>query len=97
MYITSVSLGNFTVLDAADIYSVEAMMLTNKFINQAHQAGKKVLVWTINTEESMDRVLKMNVDGIITDRPTDAQKLIHKKRHSGMWDHYIEKLLSLQG
>ncbi len=96
VYITSVSLGNFTVLDAADIYSVEAMMLTSKFINQAHRAGKKVLVWTINTEESMDRVLKMNVDGIITDKPTDAQQLIHEKRHSGWWDHYIEKLLSLQ-
>ncbi|MCU6762960.1 Glycerophosphoryl diester phosphodiesterase [uncultured Roseburia sp.] len=96
VYITSVSLGNFTVLDAADGYSVEAMMLTQKFVNQAHRAGKEVLVWTVNSEDSMERVLEMGVDGIITDKPAAAQKLIYQKKHSGLWDQYIEKLLGLQ-
>ena len=96
VYITSVSLGNFTVLDYADGYSVEAMMLTQKFVNQAHRAGKEVLVWTVNSEDSMERVLEMGVDGIITDKPAAAQRLVYEIDHGDIWDQYIEKLLSLQ-
>lgn len=96
VYITSVSLGNFNVLDDADGYSVEASMLTQKFVNQAHRAGREVLVWTVNSEDSMERVLQMGVDGIITDRPADAQRLIYRMNHSSFWDRYVERLLRLQ-
>lgn len=95
IYITSVSLGNFTVMEAADGYSVEAMMLTQQFINKAHRAGKEIHVWTVNSEESMERVLDMGVDAIITDKPAQAQELIYKKAHSSLWDEYIDRLLKM--
>ena len=72
------------------------MMLTQKFVNQAHRAGKEVLVWTVNSEDSMERVLEMGVDGIITDKPAAAQRLVYEIDHGDIWDQYIEKLLSLQ-
>ena len=75
LYITSVSFGNFTVMDAADGYSVEASMLTQSFVNRAHRAGKEVYVWTVNSEDSMENVLKMGVDAIITDKPAQAQEI----------------------
>jgi glycerophosphoryl diester phosphodiesterase len=35
----------------------------------AHEAGLKVYPWTVNDENSMIKLLRWNVDGIITDRP----------------------------
>ena len=35
--------------------------------------GKKVIVWTVNTEESIQRFVNSEVDGIITDYVLDVQ------------------------
>lgn len=96
VYITSVSFGNFAELEAADGYSIEASMLTQKFVNRAHGHGKEVHVWTVNSESTMAEVLKYDVDAIITDQPVLATELIFEKAHGTWWDQYIEKLLSLR-
>ena len=36
-------------------------------IDRLHQFGKKAIVWTVNTDESVDRFVVSDVDGIITD------------------------------
>ena len=96
-YITSVSYGNFTVLDYADAYSVESMMLTQSFVNKAHAAGKKVYVWTVNSEDTLGKVIGMGIDNVITDDPVMAEKLIYEKEHGSFWDEYINRLLSIHG
>lgn len=95
VYITSVSFGNYEELAAADGYSVEASMLTQKFVNRAHNDGKEIHVWTVNKEDSMEQVMKMDIDAIITDKPEVANELIYKKTHGTWWDEYIDKLLNL--
>ena len=95
VYITSVSFGDYTELEAADAYSVEALMLTKKFVNRAHGDGKEIHVWTVNTEDSMAEVLKYDIDAIITDKPGLAKELIYDMSHSTWWDEYIDKLLKL--
>lgn len=94
-YITSVSYGNFTELECADGYSVESMMVTQSFVNSAHKAGKEVYVWTVNSENTLGRVIDMGVDKVITDDPAMAQKLIYEREHSTFWDEYINRLLEL--
>ncbi len=94
-YITSVSYGNFTNLEYADGYSVESMMLTQGFVNQAHNAGKEVYVWTVNSEDTLGKVINMGVDKVITDDPVMAQKLIYEREHSTFWDEYINRLLEI--
>lgn len=94
-YITSVSYGNFTVLQYADGYSVESMMLTQGFVNKAHRNGKEVYVWTVNSEDTLKKVIEMGVDKVITDDPVMAKKLIYEKEHSSFWDEYINRLLKI--
>ena len=75
-YITSVSYGNFTDLEYADGYSVESTLLSKSFVNKAQKAGKQIYVWTVNSEERLEKVVGMGIDNVITDDPVMAKELI---------------------
>lgn len=42
--------------------------MTERFVAAAHRAGLPVDVWTINEEPTIDRLLDLGVDGIMSDR-----------------------------
>jgi glycerophosphoryl diester phosphodiesterase len=46
------------------------VVLTQQFVDRAHETGLAVHVWTINDQPDMQAVLALGVDAIITDRPT---------------------------
>jgi glycerophosphoryl diester phosphodiesterase len=49
---------------------------------RAHDAGVRVLVWTVNDAETMHRLLDNGVDGIITDRPDLLREVLVAR---GQW------------
>jgi glycerophosphoryl diester phosphodiesterase len=48
----------------------DLIIVNEAFVEAAHASGKAVHVWTINDVESMERLLGLGVDGIISDLPT---------------------------
>jgi glycerophosphoryl diester phosphodiesterase len=44
-------------------------VVSPRFVDDAHRAGLPVQVWTVNTPEQANRLLRWNVDALITDRP----------------------------
>lgn len=56
----------FNDLDAASLRAAKAL-------------GLQVLVWTVNDPSAMGRMLDMGVDGLITDRPDLARKLLEER------------------
>jgi len=44
-------------------------LLTLELLVEAHESGKKVLVWTVNRRATMRRFAAWQVDGIISDNP----------------------------
>jgi glycerophosphoryl diester phosphodiesterase len=48
----------------------DLVVVDEAFVAAAHAAGKAVHVWTVNDVESMERLLALGVDGIISDVPT---------------------------
>jgi len=44
-------------------------------INEAQSLGLKVVVWTVNTEADMRRMIALGVDGIISDYPDELRRV----------------------
>lgn len=51
-------------------------LLTQKFVNVAHQKGFQVFSYTVNKPEEMHRLMKLGVDGIITNYPDRLRSVI---------------------
>jgi glycerophosphoryl diester phosphodiesterase len=54
--------------------------ITPDLVREAHALGLQVFVWTPDTQEQMIRLMKMNVDGIITNRPDILVSLIEDRQ-----------------
>jgi len=50
--------------------------LTRKEVQTAHALGIKVFVWVVDSERDIRKFLKMDVDGIITNRPDRAKRIL---------------------
>ena len=48
--------------------------LDYQFVQDAHQRGVKVITWTVNRLDDIEKVLKMGVDGIISNYPDRLQE-----------------------
>jgi glycerophosphoryl diester phosphodiesterase len=49
---------------------------SKRFIKKMHSQNKTVFSWTINKERKMRKLVRRRVDGIITDRPDVARRII---------------------
>lgn len=58
------------------IWSVYFGDLDAARLKEAHDLGLKVLTWTVNDPAVMERMLDLGVDGLITDRPDLAQRVL---------------------
>lgn len=58
-------------------------LITPGIVRTAHRLGLPVIVWTVNDPEEMERLLRMGVDGIITDRPDLLAAVIEERPESG--------------
>jgi len=50
-------------------------IVSRRFIRDAHAAGVKVQVWTVDEEADMKRLLEWGVDGLISNRPDVAVRV----------------------
>ena len=48
----------------------DLVVVDDRFVETAHRHGLAVHVWTVNDADSMERLLQMGVDGIMTDVPS---------------------------
>lgn len=72
------ALGSMSTIDA-DFLAVNTAMAKPAFIRTNQQAGKKVLVWTVNDRMAMFTMMSRGVDGIITDEPVLARRVIAER------------------
>ena len=52
-------------------------VVSPRFVELAHKAGVVVQVWTVDDADDIRRLLDWGVDGIISDRPDVASRVLH--------------------
>ena len=57
-------------------------VFADDLMHRAHDAGIRVIVWTVNEPTTMHRLLDRGVDGIITDRPDLLREVLISR---GQW------------
>jgi glycerophosphoryl diester phosphodiesterase len=62
--------------EGGPIWAPHHAELTGELIDEAHTLGLAVLAWTVNHAASMRRLLRAGIDGLITDRPDIARKVL---------------------
>jgi glycerophosphoryl diester phosphodiesterase len=53
------------------------MTITPKLVQEAHQLGLKVFVWTPDSRQQMLRLMDMGIDGIMTNRPDILKSILN--------------------
>lgn len=71
-------------MPAADAFQIAEYhenyhLLTEEFIERAHRKNIKIHVWTVNKREDMARLIKLGVDGIMTDYPDLLNEVVNKR------------------
>ena len=62
-----------------EIYSPYFKLLDSTEVDKIHEAGLKVIPWTVNEPEAIEAVIALQVDGIITDYPERVLKALKKE------------------
>ena len=57
--------------------------VTSELVKEAHSLGLLVCTWTVNEIEDMENMIDAGVDGIITDYPNRAQKVLEIRGLNG--------------
>ncbi len=56
-------------------YNLKVLQKNKQWIDEAHQTGMTVNVWTVNNEADMREMIAAGVDYLTTDKPAEAKKL----------------------
>lgn len=62
----------------ADIVSPHFKLISAHDVRTMHEAGLAVIPWTANSKRQWERLIKIGVDGIITDDPEPLLKLLER-------------------
>ena len=73
-YLVALNIGNLPKT-SADIVVIEEFSLNSRLIEQARDQGKGIAVWTVNREELVRRAFGFNLDGVITNEPSQAYQI----------------------
>ena len=60
-------------------YPLSVIINHPEWVQQAHNLGLKVNVWTVNTTENMQKAVDLKVDFITTDNPLQAEGILREK------------------
>ncbi|MEO7127183.1 MAG: glycerophosphodiester phosphodiesterase [Nakamurella sp.] len=57
-------------------------VVTSRLVRAAHRSGLEVHAWTVDDQATMERLLEIGVDGIMTDRPEVLRQVLQNR---GVW------------
>ena len=89
-YIISAAYGNFYSSEDIDFISIRSGFVTSALMQNAHEQGKAVYAWTVNSKSELERLTLLGVDGIITDRPVLAREIVYREEATESLFEYLK-------
>ncbi len=94
--LSSVALGNVTRLKV-DFLGLNARTTSRRIIRQAGRRDVKVFAWTVNDPVDMAALLGRGADGLITDHPALARRIIDDFRDTAPAERLVLEIASYLG
>ena len=85
------SVGDVTTL-TADYLIMEEAEVTTARVNEIRDAGKRVVVWTVNNIDNVEAIAHLPLDGIITDHPVAIAQSLAARNNSIDLEHALNWL-----
>jgi len=94
--LSTVSIGDLTKLDV-NFLGLNAKAASGALVQRAHKAGIDVYVWTVNTPVDMSSMLSRGVDGLITDEPALARRVMAQRAEMNPAERLMIELSAVLG
>lgn len=65
------------------VFSPESDMLTEEVTEKAHVQGMEIAPWTVDGKQEVERLKKLGVDAIITNRPDSVMRWLDYPQNKG--------------
>lgn len=62
-----------------DIYSPNARLVDEALVEAVHDRGLQLIPWTVNEPDAMKQLIRLGVDGLITDYPDRGQTVLRQR------------------
>ena len=92
-YIVSAAYGNYYSSDTIDLISLRSSFVTERLVEAAHEKGKAVHAWTVNSKSELERMKMLGVDNIITDYPVLAREIVYREQATETLLEYLRLVL----
>lgn len=92
-YIVSAAYGDYYSSEAIDFISLRSSFVNERLVEAAHEKGKAVHAWTVNSKSEMERMKMLGVDNIITDYPVLAREIVYRKAATETLLEYLRLVL----
>ena len=88
-YIVSAAYGSYYKDESIDFISMLSSSVNQKLIDEAHESGKAVHVWTVNRKSEMERMKILGADNVITDNPLMAREVLFGEKNT---EHLLARI-----
>ena len=95
-YILTAAYGTYFEDENIDFFSIRSGFVTGRLVDSAHAFGKKVHAWTVNTRGELNRMKRLQVDNIITDRPVLARETLYQEEDTESLLEFIRLALGME-
>ncbi|MBP5192332.1 MAG: glycerophosphoryl diester phosphodiesterase membrane domain-containing protein [Eubacterium sp.] len=93
VYVMSVAMGDFYDLKYADAFSLKYRYVTSEVVDKVHRHGKEIYAWVVDDDKTLERMMLLNVDSIITNKPGHMKKNMYKNIYGDSLFEYLNMYL----
>ena len=89
VYVMSVAIGDFYALPYADAFSIKYRYVNTEIVRQIHELDKEVYVWTVDDKDTLESMMLLDVDSIITNKPEEMRRAMYENYYG---DTLLERI-----